>query len=111
MKTLRGLGFNLYEGYGLTEAAPVLAVGRQRTRLRPGSVGEALPGVTIKIHEPDAGGVGEIIAQAPNVMLGYYENEPATAEALREGWLHTGDLGRLVEGRLYVVGRKKELIL
>jgi long-chain acyl-CoA synthetase len=111
MKTLRGLGFNLYEGYGLTEAAPVLAVGRQRTRLLLGSVGEPLPGVTLKIHDPDAGGVGEIVAQAPNVMTGYYQNPEATGDALRDGWLHTGDLGRIEDGRLYVVGRKKELIL
>lgn len=111
MKTLRGLGFNLYEGYGLTEAAPVLAVGRQRTRITLGSVGAALPGVTLKIASPDANGVGEIIAQAPNVMLGYFENADATAESLRDGWLHTGDLGRIEAGNLYVVGRKKELIL
>ena len=111
MKSLRGLGFNLYEGYGLTEAAPVLAVGRQRTRLLRGSVGEALPGVTLSIADPDASGVGEIVAQAPSVMLGYYENDAATAEAVDGGWLRTGDLGRIEDGRLYVVGRKKELIL
>ena len=111
MKSMRGLGFNLYEGYGLTEAAPVLAVGRQRTRLLPGSVGEALPGVTLSIREPDASGVGEIVAQAPSVMLGYYENDAATSEAIDGGWLRTGDLGRIEDGRLYVVGRKKELIL
>ncbi|MEO6952851.1 MAG: AMP-binding protein [Polyangia bacterium] len=111
MKSLRGLGFNLYEGYGLTEAAPVLAVGRQRTRLLSGSVGEALPGVTLSIADPDASGVGEIVAQAPSVMLGYYENDAATAETIDAGWLRTGDLGRIEDGRLYVVGRKKELIL
>ena len=111
MRTLRGLGFNLYEGYGLTEAAPVLTVGRQRTRVPAGSVGEPLPGVTIKIDAPDAGGVGEIVAQGPNVMAGYFENAEATGEVLRDGWLRTGDLGRMEDGRLYVVGRKKDLIL
>jgi long-chain acyl-CoA synthetase len=111
-KLFRGLGFNLFEGYGLTEASPVLTVNRPGTRLLPGSVGEPLPGIDVKIADPDERGVGEIIAAGPNVMVGYFENEDATREVLREGWLHTGDLGRLDEDRrLYVVGRKKEMIL
>ena len=92
------------------EAAQVLAVGRQRTRLVPGSVGEPLPGVTLKIHEPDERGVGEIVAQGPNVMTGYLEDAEATARALRDGWLHTGDLGRMEDGRLYVVGRMEDVV-
>ena len=68
--------------------------------------------MTLKIHEPDASGVGEIIAQAPNVMLGYFENDEATAESIKDGWLHTGDLGRFDDDkRLFIVGRKKEMIL
>jgi long-chain acyl-CoA synthetase len=109
-RTLRGLGFNLYEGYGLTEAAPALAVSRQRTRWRPGSVGEALPGVTLKIAEPDQAGTGEILAQGPNVMAGYHDDAPASEASLQDGWLRTGDLGRIEDGRLHVLGRKSDLI-
>jgi len=112
MKAFRGLGFNLFEGYGLTEAAPVLTVNRPGTRLLPGTVGEPLPGIDVKIENPDERGVGEVIASGPNVMLGYYENPDATGEVIRDGWLHTGDLGKLDDkGRLTIVGRKKEMIL
>ena len=112
LKTFRGLGFNLNEGYGLTEASPVLTVTRPEGRVVSGSVGQPLPGVDIKIHDPDRRGVGEVIARGPNVMAGYYGNEKATAEALRDGWLFTGDIGRLDEdGNLYIVGRSKELIV
>jgi long-chain acyl-CoA synthetase len=77
-----------------------------------GSVGQPLPGVEVKIHEPDRRGVGEVIARGPNVMAGYFGNEKATEEALRDGWLFTGDLGRLdEEGNLYIVGRSKEIIV
>ena len=112
LKTFRGLGFNLNEGYGLTEASPVLTVTRPEGRVVSGSVGQPLPGVEIKIKEPNRRGVGEVIARGPNVMAGYYGNEKATAETLRDGWLYTGDLGRLdEEGNLYIVGRSKELIV
>jgi long-chain acyl-CoA synthetase len=112
LKTFRGLGFNLNEGYGLTEASPVLTVTRPAGRVVSGSVGQPLPGIEIKIHEPDRRGVGEVIARGPSIMSGYYGNEKATSEALQDGWLHTGDLGRLDdEGNLYIVGRSKELIV
>jgi len=112
LKTFRGLGFNLNEGYGLTEAAPVLTVTRPEGKVVAGSVGQPLPGVEIRIHEPDGKGVGEVIARGPNVMAGYFGNEGATEEALRDGWLFTGDLGRLdEEGNLYIVGRSKEIIV
>jgi long-chain acyl-CoA synthetase len=112
LKTFRGLGFNLNEGYGLTEASPVLTVTRPDGRIVPGSVGQALPGVEVQIHEPDRNGVGEILARGPNVMAGYFENERATAAALRDGWLFTGDLGRIDEdGNLFIVGRSKEIIV
>ena len=112
LKRFRGMGFSLFEGYGLTEASPVLTVARPGKRLIPGSVGEALPGIEVKIDSPDASGVGEVIAQGPNVMLGYYENPEATAEVVKDGWLHTGDLGRIdEEKRLFIVGRRKEMIL
>jgi long-chain acyl-CoA synthetase len=111
-EAFHGLGFSLYEGYGLTEAAPVLTVNRPGTRQIAGSVGEPLPGIELKIGEPDANGVGEVLASGPNVMVGYYRDGEATADAVRDGWLHTGDLGRLDdERRLTIVGRKKEMIL
>ncbi len=112
LKTFRGLGFNLNEGYGLTEASPVLTVTRPDGKVVAGSVGQPLPGVEIKIHEPDRKGVGEVLARGPNVMAGYFQNDEATDEALRDGWLFTGDLGRLdEEGNLYIVGRSKEIIV
>ncbi len=112
MKAFRGLGFNLYEGYGMTESSPVLTVIRPGDKVVPGSVGRALPGIDVKIDQPDASGVGEVIAKGPNVMSGYFENSEATAATIQNGWLHTGDLGRIDEdGNLYIVGRKKEMIL
>lgn len=112
MKSFHGLGFRLYEGYGMTEAAPVIAVQRPSDKQVVGSVGRALPGVDVQIDQPDGNGVGEIIAKGPTVMAGYYENPDATAAVLDDGWLRTGDLGRMDEdGNLYIVGRKKDMIL
>lgn len=112
MKSFRGLGFALYEGYGMTESSPVLTVQRPGDDFLVGSVGRALPGVDVKLFEIDERGVGEVIAKGPNVMAGYDSNPEATALVLRDGWLHTGDLGRLDDdGNLFIVGRKKEMIL
>jgi long-chain acyl-CoA synthetase len=112
MKSFRGLGFDLYEGYGMTEAAPVLTVNRPGEKVIAGSVGKPLPGLDVKIDNPDATGVGEVIAKGPNVMSGYFENQEATDATIINGWLHTGDLGRIdADGNLYIVGRKKEMIL
>jgi long-chain acyl-CoA synthetase len=114
------LGFDLYEGYGLTEAAPVLAVSTPEDGAPPGSVGKPLPGIELRIAEADASGVGEVLARGPNVMLGYWRvgagvpevDAALTGAVLRDGWLHTGDLGRLdAEGRLTLVGRKKDVII
>ncbi len=112
LKAFRGLGFNLYEGYGMTESSPVLTVTRPGDKSLPGSVGRPLPGIDVRIDQPDATGVGEIVAKGPNVMTGYFENPEATAQTIVNGWLHTGDLGRIDEdGNLFIVGRKKEMIL
>ena len=112
LKAFRGLGFNLYEGYGMTESSPVLTVMRPGEKPVPGSVGRALPGIDVRIDNPDASGVGEVVAKGPNVMVGYFENPEATAQTLQDGWLHTGDLGRIDDdGNVYIVGRKKEMIL
>ncbi|HEY6118536.1 MAG TPA: AMP-binding protein [Pyrinomonadaceae bacterium] len=111
-RDFQGLGFTILEGYGLTEAAPVLTVTRPENRMLTGSVGRPLPGVEIKIVEPDFSGVGEVIARGPNVMVGYFEDEDATRDALVERWLYTGDLGRIDDsGNLYLVGRSKEIIV
>jgi len=111
-RDFQGLGFTILEGYGLTEASPVLTVTRPENRLLAGTVGKSLPGVEIRIADPDPTGVGEVIARGPNVMLGYFGNEEATREALVDRWLYTGDLGRLDdEGNLYLVGRSKDIIV
>ncbi|MBL9039936.1 MAG: AMP-binding protein [Archangium sp.] len=111
-KAFHALGFTLNEGYGLTEAAPVLTVTKAGNKRLPGAVGKALPGIEIKIHQPDGEGIGEVIARGPNVMAGYYQDRDATSAVLKEGWLHTGDLGRFdADGQLYLVGRQKDVII
>lgn len=109
----RGLGLPLSEGYGLTEAAPVLTVAKASPKLRPGTVGKPIPNVEIKINNPDANGIGEILARGPNVMLGYAGNEEATAATIdADGWLHTGDLGKFDKRKqLVIVGRQKDVIV
>jgi long-chain acyl-CoA synthetase len=112
LKTFYGMGFNFYEGYGLTETAPVLSVTAADGKPLPGSVGKPLPGVEVKIDSPDASGVGEVVTRGRNLMLGYWQDEEATRAAIRDGWFHTGDLGRFdEEGNLYIVGRSKEVII
>jgi long-chain acyl-CoA synthetase len=111
-KDFHGLGFTILEGYGLTEASPVLTVTRPQNKLSTGTVGKPLPGVEVKILDANASGIGEVIARGPNVMIGYFENEDATRRALVNRWLHTGDIGKLDdEGNLYLVGRSKEIII
>lgn len=111
------LGIKITQGYGLTEASPVLAV-NPPTRNRLRSVGVPLPGVEIKIlnSNGDRGSapleVGEIVARGPNLMQGYYRNPEATQAILKDGWLHTGDLGYLDrDGYLYFSGRCKPVIV
>ncbi len=112
-KAFHQLGFNILEGYGLTEAAPVLAVSETRTNKRQvGTVGKALPGIELRILDPDSEGIGEVLARGPNIMAGYFGDKESTEAVLKDGWLYTGDLGRMdAEGRLYLVGRKKDVII
>jgi long-chain acyl-CoA synthetase len=108
-----GLGLHLTEGYGLTEAAPVLAVASAHPGAKSGHVGRAIPGVELRILDPNADGVGEILARGPNVMLGYADDEEETRRTIdSDGWLHTGDLGKLGRrGDLSIVGRAKDTIV
>lgn len=105
------LGFTLYQGYGLTETSPLLACNNDFF-YDPEAVGIALPGVALRIDAPNDEGVGEIVAHGDNVMLGYYNDPTATAAVLRDGWFHTGDLGRIdARGALYICGRSKNVIV
>ena len=107
----------MYEGYGLTEAAPTVAVERRSMPRKIGSTGVPIPGVEVKIfdHEDNelpAGEQGEIVVRGPNVMLGYYKRPAETAETLRGGWLHTGDAGYLdQDGYLFITDRIKDMII
>jgi long-chain acyl-CoA synthetase len=111
----------IFQGYGLTETSPTVAVqpassGEDGTR-KIGSVGPVIEGVKVRIVDEDGGAlgpdeVGEITVKGPNVMLGYWNNPEATAEAIRDGWFHTGDMGKLdSDGHLWIVERKKDLII
>jgi len=111
-RDFRRLGIGIIEGYGLTEAGPVVAFSYPFDR-KVGTVGPILPGMEVKILEPNEEGIGEILVRGPNVMQGYYKNPARTAEAIDgEGWLHTGDLGMLdKEGYIYIKGRRKNVIV
>ena len=99
------MGVPLFEGYGMTEAAPVISVNYAGHR-KPGTVGRPLPSVQVKLSDE-----GEILARGPNIMRGYHNRPEETAEAIdAEGWLHTGDTGQLdADGYLTIVARRKEL--
>lgn len=110
-KGLREFGFNFVQGYGLTETSPILALNRLDA-FKDNAAGLPLPGVEIKINNPDEFGIGEIWAKGPSVMLGYYKNEKATQDTFDDGWLKTGDIGFYDEdGFLHINGRKKNVII
>ena len=107
----RDFGIYVAQGYGLTETSPVLAAENVKY-YKKGSTGLPMPGVEIKIDNPNEQGIGEIKAKGPNVMLGYYENEEETNKVLKDGWFYTGDLGYMdKDGFLYITGRKKNVIV
>jgi len=107
----------LVEGYGLSEASPVVSVNPLDGIRKQGSVGPAIPGVEIKIVDENGnplkcGEIGEIIVKGPNVMKGYYNREVETNMTIKNGWLYTGDVGKMDEdGYLYIIDRKKDLII
>ena len=112
----RKFGIGVTEGYGLSEASPVVATNPQK-RAKHLSIGRPIPGVSVRIVSPEdvdlpRGEVGELLVQGPNVMQGYFNLPEETARALRGGWLHTGDLAfQDEEGYLFIVDRLKDLII
>lgn len=106
-----GIGILLGNGYGITECSPLVATNRDSDN-DPATVGYILPCIEVKIENPYDDGIGEICVKGDTVMLGYYKNEEATAEALQDGWFNTGDYGRFnKKGQLMITGRKKNLIV
>jgi long-chain acyl-CoA synthetase len=119
--TLKGFedmfGVAIHEGYGMTETAPTLTSNRMAERPRPGSVGRPLPGIDIRLideegHDVELGDTGEIIVRGPNVFKGYWQRETETADCFTDGWFRTGDVAvEDEEGYLYLVDRKRDLII
>ena len=110
-------GCIILEGYGLSESSPVASFNHADRERKPGSIGTPIAGVQMKVVDDDGndvpeGEVGEIVIHGPNVMKGYWHRPEATAETVVDGWLHTGDMGRVDEdGYFFIVDRKKELII
>jgi long-chain acyl-CoA synthetase len=110
-------GVKIMEGYGLTEASPCCTFTRLDMPQKPGSIGIAVPGATIKIvddngRELPRGAIGELIVRGENVMQGYYKDDAATACVIKDGWLYTGDLGKMDDDDyIFLTGRKKKMII
>lgn len=110
-KGFTDLGIEIYQGYGLTETSPVLAA-ENKGHIRAGSIGRPLPAVEVDFKDKDEDGMGELCAKAPNVMIGYYNNDELTNEVIVDGWFHTGDLGYMdKDGYIFLTGRKKDMIV
>ncbi len=113
----REFGFGIAEGYGLTESNPIATTSMGGVVPKHGACGKIIWGCEVKIVDDQGrtlptGKDGEVLLSGPNIMKGYYRNPEATAAAIKDGWLYTGDIGRLdEEGYLYIVGRKKEMII
>jgi long-chain acyl-CoA synthetase len=121
VEVLRGFeeafGVPVLEGYGLSETSPIASFNHPGRDRKPGSIGTPIRDVQMRVvdeadHEVPQGQVGEIVIHGPNVMKGYWQRPDATAEAVRDGWFHTGDLAQVDEdGYFYIVDRKKDLII
>ncbi|MFZ5987946.1 MAG: AMP-dependent synthetase/ligase [Bacillota bacterium] len=110
-KGFRRMGIPVLQGYGLTECSP-LVTGNRDNEFVDSSIGIPIPGVEVKIDNPDEHGIGEILVKGHNVMLGYFKNEEATRNTIRDGWFHTGDLGKKDKyGFFYITGRSKNVIV
>lgn len=111
IKFYENIGVKVYQGYGLTETAPVVAGGNDRVR-KTGTCGNPLPGVTVAIANPDTNGSGELVIKGNTVMLGYWKNQEATNKAIVDGWFRSGDLGCISKhGLIKVTGRAKSMIV
>ena len=111
LEDFQAFGIQALQGYGLSECAPMGALNPD-TCPKAASIGVAFPGGDAKIYEPNEDGIGEICVRGENVMLGYYKRPDLTAEVIRDGWLHTGDLGYIDnEGYIYITGRAKNVII
>jgi long-chain acyl-CoA synthetase len=104
------IGITLINGYGITECGPLISINRPNYHNYE-SVGMLMPGMELKIDNPNENGEGEICVKGPNVMLGYYKNEEATKEAIRDGWFHTGDIGKYDGEFIFLTGRIKNIII
>lgn len=110
-KKFNEFGIHIVQGYGLTETSPVISAENDKYT-KYGSVGIPMKNAQVEIVDKDKNGIGEIVVKGPNVMIGYYENEEATKEVLKDGAFHTGDLGYIdKEGFLFITGRKKDMIV
>ena len=112
IKFFDGIGISTLNGYGITECAPIISVNHSRRQI-PGTVGFPLDIDTVRIADPNEAGEGEICVKGSNVMIGYFKDEAATAEAFTEdGFFKTGDYGKITkEGAIAITGRKKNLII
>lgn len=109
---MEGLGFTILEGYGLTETSPVATFNLPGKKKKTGSVGKVINQVEVKVENADQSGVGEVLIKGPNVMIGYYKRPDTTAEVIKDGWFHSGDLGYIdSDGYLFITGRSKEVIV
>lgn len=110
-KGFRDIGITLVQGYGLTECAPIVALNRN-CDYKDDAAGLPLPGLKVVIDNPNAEGIGEIKVSGPSVMMGYYENEDATNEVMKDGWFYTGDMAYIdSDGFVHITGRKKNVII
>ncbi len=104
------IGITFLQGYGMTEASPVISVNRPDD-IQFGSIGLPLENLEVRIDQPDENGVGEILVKGGSISPGYLNNPEKTAELLADGWLHTGDLGCFRSGHLWITGRRKNVII
>lgn len=104
------IGITSIQGYGMTECSPLIAANRV-CRHRNESAGLPIPEIYVEIDNPDENGIGEIIAKGDSVMVGYYNNPEETEKTLKDGWLHTGDLGYIDKGFIHITGRSKNVII
>lgn len=111
MKGFDDFGITIINGYGITECSPIVALNRVDD-IKYGTVGNAIPEVQIRIYNPNENGEGQILVKGDIVMMGYYNNQEATDEVLKDGWFNTGDIGKIVDERyLAITGREKNLII